>query len=122
MAWQETALNAAADGIADQATHASLHSGDPGASGTNELSGGDPAYARQAVGWGAASNGERQLDDDYTFNIPGGETVAYVGYWTGPTGGTFLGSFALTPEGPYGAQGEYVLLASATKIDAANPD
>src|SRR5699024_9557538 len=108
----EAALNAAADGIASAATHASLHSGDPGASGTNELSGGSPAYARQAVGWDAASNGERQLDADYTFNIPGGATVAYVGYWTDATGGAFLGSFPLTAEGPYGAQGEYVLLAS----------
>ena len=116
MAFNSAGLNAAVDGIATEAAYVSLHSADPGTTGTSELTGGSPAYARKAATWAAASAGERALSADLTFDVAAGSTVAYFGLWDAATAGNFLGGFAVTSE-TYGAQGEYVLLASATKLD-----
>lgn len=72
-------------------THASLHSGFPGNSGANEISGGSPAYARKAVTFDAASGGSRAQSGTAVFDVPGSTTVRYIGFWTALTGGTFLG-------------------------------
>lgn len=80
-----------------------------------EISGGDPAYARQAVTWTSASDGTIRPDADLTFNIPSGTTV---GGWRGydaSTAGTDYGGADLTEES-YASQGEYTLLASGTGI------
>lgn len=72
-------------------THASLHSGFPGAGGANEISGGAPAYARKAIGFGAAAAGVRSQSASIQFDVPAGTTVRYVGFWDALTGGNFLG-------------------------------
>lgn len=79
--------NAALGGLA--VTHASLHSGHPGDSGANEISGG--GYARVAVTFAAASGGVRAQTGSADFTVPAGATVQHVGFWTALTGGTFLG-------------------------------
>lgn len=64
----------------------SLHTDHPGGSGTsNEVSGGSPAYARQAAVMNAASGGQRSLNADVAFDVPAGD-VAVIGFWnsTGP--------------------------------------
>lgn len=72
-------------------SHISLHSGDPSTTGANELTGGSPAYARQAIAWGAASGGSKAMTGTETFDVPASTTVYYVGFWSALTSGTFWG-------------------------------
>ena len=92
--------------------NASLHSADPGATGTSELTGGTPAYARIAPTFNAAASASRALNANLVFDVPAGATVAYVGYWNGAT---FLGSDPVTNES-FAGQGTYTLLASGTTL------
>lgn len=71
-------------------THASLHSGFPGISGANEITGGSPAYARKAVSFNAASGGSRAQAGSAVFDVPGATTVRYVAFWDALTGGNFI--------------------------------
>lgn len=96
-----------------EVTHVSLHNGAPGTTGANEISGGSPAYARQAESFAAAANGETAFASDVTFDVPA-ITVMHVGYWTAVTAGTFLGSDPVTNE-VFAAQGQYKVLAG-TKV------
>jgi len=66
---------------------ASLHSGFPGLTGANEISGGAPAYARKAVSFAAAAGGSRSLSAAVTFDVPA-TTVRWFGFWVS---GTFVG-------------------------------
>ena len=87
----------AASGYVAAATHMSLHTADPGATGVNEVTGGAPAYARVALTWSAGT-----VDGVYTatlassFNVPASVTITHVGLWTAATGGTFLDKAAVT--------------------------
>lgn len=77
MTFTVSALNDAANGV--DAGAISLHTGDPGAAGTqNEITGG--GYARQNATFGAASNGQR-VSNQVTFSIPPATTVAWVCVW-----------------------------------------
>lgn len=88
--------NSACDGIASATTHISLHS-TLSDTGTNELSGGSPAYARKPVVWSTASSGQRANQASLTFDVPSASTVLAFGMWTALTGGTFLGWMPLNP-------------------------
>jgi hypothetical protein len=70
----------------------SVHTADPGTTGTSEATGG--SYARQQNSWGAVSGGSI-VGTGKTFT-PGAGTFTYGGYWSAATGGTFLGGFAIT--------------------------
>lgn len=61
----------------------SLHDGDPGETGANEVTGG--AYARQSAGFGAAAAGAvaNTTVIDYA-NMPG-VTVTHAGVWSSST-------------------------------------
>jgi hypothetical protein len=81
--------------------YASLHSA-YSATGTSELSGGSPAYARQAVTWSSAAAGSKaSASIASVFNIPAASTVAFVGLWSAVSSGTFAGM------GPAGAGTQY---------------
>lgn len=70
---------------------ASLHTA-YSATGTNELTGGSPAYARQAVTWSAASGSSKaSASVAGAFNVPAAQTVAFVGLWSLVSSGTFAG-------------------------------
>lgn len=103
------------DQLASRALYLSLHSADPGSGGANEVSGGSPAYAREAVTWDAASSGELTTSGSVTFDVPAGD-VAHVGLWSASSGGgTFYGSGALTRE-TFAAQGTYELTAVTVRL------
>lgn len=108
MALNNNAKNAMLDHLASLADFASLHSADPGTTGTNELSGGSPAYARKAITWNAAAGGSLDNNANPVFDVPPLTTVSWAGLWTEATGGTFLGSIDLTDEAFVG-QGLYTL-------------
>jgi hypothetical protein len=93
-------LNAAVNGIAAAADRISAHTGDPGSTGINEVTGG--SYARQTTTWGAASGGAR-VGSQVTIPIPAATNVTYWGLWS--SGGTFHGGFALADNEDFGAGG-----------------
>ncbi|WP_084963747.1 hypothetical protein [Thermoactinospora rubra] len=80
-------------GIAGAITHIGVHTlTDPG-TGANasagEVSGGSPAYARQAVAWGTPGTpGPGQVSNTgaLTFDIPAGSTVGFLTFWNAATG------------------------------------
>jgi hypothetical protein len=75
---------------------ASLHTA-YSTSGANELTGGSPAYARIQLGtsgadWSAAGSSIKLLGTaPAAFNVPASTTVAYIGFWSTLTAGTFAG-------------------------------
>lgn len=79
----------------------------------NELSGGNPAYARQSVTWTQAVDGVIRPTGDISFNIPAGKTVA--SWFVADNADTVHGSGTLTQE-TFNNQGEYVLLAATSGI------
>lgn len=105
----------ALDAFAAAAGFASLHTATPNGSGSNEVAGGSPAYARVAITWGAAAGGSVALSSSPTFNVPAGTTVAFVGFWTLITGGTFLGYIDVTDE-VFAGQGTYVFSSGSVTL------
>lgn len=72
-----------------------LHTGDPGASGTANVS--TTVTARVVGTWAAASGGSKSLSSNSVFAAASGsETITHVSVWTTITTGTFKESLALT--------------------------
>lgn len=69
-------------------THLGAHTAFPGDAGSNEVTGGSPAYARKAATFGAAASGTKATTDAQTFDIPGSTTVAWLSGWTASTAGS----------------------------------
>ena len=72
------------------ATHGSLHTA-YSSTGTNEVTGGSPAYTREAATWAAASSRSKATSASMVFDVPAGTTVRWVGFWDAVTTGNFLG-------------------------------
>lgn len=117
MAFQDAALNAAVDGIAAIASHASIHTADPGGTGTAEQSGG--GYARQAVTWSAASGGARSANATLSFSAVASTNAAYVGLWSALTVGTWYGGDAITGDTTFNATGDFDLTTLTIAVAAA---
>lgn len=98
---------ALATAYGNTAAYVSLHTANPGGTGSFEISGGSPAYARIALTWAAGSNGT--VTATAVFNVPGGTTVTYAGLWTAVTGGTFLDAGPLSNSTTFGTQSQYTL-------------
>lgn len=95
------------------ATHASMHTADPGTTGASEVSGG--SYARQAITWQDASGGSKTLTATVTFQIPPSVTITHSGTWSALTSGTWRGGGALSASEVYSAAGgTYTLTLTAT--------
>jgi hypothetical protein len=73
----------------------SLHSA-YSTTGTNELTGGAPAYARKGATFGAAAAASKASSAGVTFDVAAGSTAAWVGRWDASTAGNFHG---MTPAG-----------------------
>ena len=71
-------------------TQASLHTAFPGTTGTSEVTGGAPAYARKNITMGASSGGQRTLSAAVTFDVPA-TTVRWIGFWNAAV---FIGTAA----------------------------
>lgn len=106
MPYSTAGKNAMLTHLAGVAVYASLHTADPGDSGANEVSGGSPAYTREAITWNAASGGSLDNNANPSFDVPAGTTVTHLGLWSAATAGTFYGSVAVTSE-TFAAQGVY---------------
>jgi hypothetical protein len=80
----------------------SLHNGDPGATGANEISGG--GYARVAPTYSVDGDGDLTLDAPVAFVGTASQAVTHAGLWGG---GTFRGGFALSGDAAFSTGGEY---------------
>lgn len=84
-------LDAMDESIATGMKFGSLHTA-YSTTGTNEVTGGSPAYARKALTWSAASGGSKALAATLpTWDVPAGTTVSWIGAWDAVTVGNFLG-------------------------------
>jgi hypothetical protein len=108
MPYSTLGKNAMLDALGALAVFVSLHSGDPGDNGANEISGGSPAYARKAITWNAAASGSMDNSNVPVFDVPAATTVSYVGFWSAVTNGTFYGAANVTDE-VFANQGTYTL-------------
>lgn len=94
MPFNDPAKNVMLDALDEsvtQITHVGVHTlTDPG-TGTNanagEATGGTPAYARQAVTWGAAASGQKTNTGALTFDVPAG-TYGFFTFFNAATGNT----------------------------------
>jgi len=86
-----------------KANYGSLHTADPGTTGTSEVTGGSPAYARKVITWAVPSGGSVS-GGTITFDVPAG-TFTHIGYWDAVSAGTFVGGYPLQASMTYGAQG-----------------
>ena len=83
----------------------SIHTGDPGTNGANELTGGD--YVRVQSVYPAAVSGAASIPGA-TSSIPSGSVITHWGRWTSQTGGTFFTGGALPNGGDtFGSAGTY---------------
>lgn len=103
MALSITARNALADAIANGATWVSVHSSDPGTTGTGELS--TSPYARKQTTFAAASGGDR-VGSQVTVDVPVGGPYGWFGLWSAVSGGTFFGGGTLTPAETFAGTGQ----------------
>jgi hypothetical protein len=79
---------------APAAVYAKLHTGDPGEDGTSNAAGNT---TRQAVEFGAASNGVISLTNSPSWtNVSTTETYSHISLWDNSTAGNCLGSGALS--------------------------
>lgn len=85
------ALEALDESVGAGARFFSAHTAWPGTSGTAELTGGSPAYARKAATWNAAASGSKALNAAVTIDVPALTTVKFTGLWDALTAGNFLG-------------------------------
>lgn len=109
-------LNVAANAWAAATDNARLHSGDPGAAGTNNVAASGP----EAVAWGAASNGDVSLTGTpivFTGGTPSGDCT-HISFWDGVPGvGVHMGNFPLTGDQTFNAAGEYEVDSGTIDFD-----
>lgn len=106
------------DHLGTEAVFVSLHDGDPGDTGANEISGGSPAYARKAIAWASANGGSMaKTATNPVFDVPAGKTVKYVGHWSLVTGGVWSGAAPVTNE-VFAGQGTYTLTGDTLDLNA----
>jgi len=117
MPYTTAGKNIMLDGLAVKIGLLSLHTADPGTTGTNEVSGGVPAYARKATTWFPASGGNLDNNTNPIFDCPGGITVTYVGFWSNDATPVFLAS-GLIASATFPSQGTLTLTDADLDLNA----
>ena len=113
MAFTNASKETAALAVTATGAYISLHTADPGTTGTSEATGGSPAYARKLTTWtGGASDGSVP-GSQVTFDAPAG-TYTYIGIWSAATSGTFVAGFALSSSAILSAQGQVLVTPTVT--------
>lgn len=111
----DTAKNAMLDQLGTLVGYVSLHTADPGATGTSEVTGGSPAYARKAVTWASAATHSKSSNNTQVFDVPASTTITHLGYWSASSGGTFYGSRPLDTNQTFATQGTYTVASGITE-------
>lgn len=97
------------------ALYLQFHTGDPGASGTANVSTG--IAARNQITWNAPSGGSMTLSSLANYTSSGTETETHWSWWTASSGGTFVRSGALTAPIPV-INGSVISWSSLTVADS----
>jgi len=103
----DTGKNALLNGLAASVSWVSLHTADPGLSGSAEVTGG--AYTREGATWAAAASASVSTSASVVFDVPGSTTIDHLGYWSASSGGTFFGSRGLDTAQTYATAGTYTI-------------
>ena len=103
MALNSSGLNVAGNALKTAITHLSLHTANPGTTGTNPS-----AAARQPVTWTVTNGNLSASNISFTGGASSGP-VTHVGYWSAVTGGTFYGADNLTGDTTFNSAGEYIV-------------
>lgn len=103
------------DAIAAAIDYLSLHTDIVGSGSGGEVTGGSPAYSREATAWAAASGGSVALSNTPVFDVPAGTTVKRVGFFSASTAGTYYGDAEVTDE-VFAAQGTYTVSSGSIAI------
>lgn len=113
MAFTNASKETAALAVTATGAYISLHTADPGTTGTSEATGGSPAYARKLTTWtGGASDGSVP-GSQVTFDAPAG-TYTHIGIWSASTAGTFVAGFALSSSAILSGQGQVLVTPTVT--------
>lgn len=105
MALNDAGLNAMGDGLAAVVTHASIHTADPGTTGTSESSAG-----RQAVTISVSAAGVMTLTNVAFTGGASSGAVFSIGFWDASTAGNFYGDQAIeTGDTTFNAAGEFTV-------------
>jgi hypothetical protein len=107
MPLNDGAKNAMLNALGALIGYISLHTADPGTTGTSEETGGSPAYARKAATWNSAATHSMTSSNQQVFDVPA-STVAWIGFFSTLTTGTFYGSADVTDE-VFAGQGTYTV-------------
>ncbi len=92
MPYNAGAKNAMLDALGTIVDYCGLHTDIPDATGSNETSGGSPAYARKAITWAAASSGSMAKNGTSpVFDVAAAVTIFFVGWWDAVSAGNFYG-------------------------------
>ena len=100
---------------ADAALYAGLFTTDPAASAGTEVTGGSPAYKRQALTWTTGAT-DGQVSASATFDVPAG-TVKSVGYFDAATGGNWVGTADIADQA-FSAQGQLTVSMTYTQAQS----
>lgn len=94
MAFTNATREASALAVTGAGSWISLHTADPGTTGTGEATGGSPAYARKQTTWTGGTADGVVNGSPVVFDVPAG-TYTHIGVWSAATSGMFVGGFAL---------------------------
>jgi hypothetical protein len=92
MAFTTASKDAAVNALTALGNWISLHSADPGTTGSSEVAG----VTRIQTTWGASSSGTASGSQVTFASVPAG-SYQFYGVWTAQSGGTFRWGFALAP-------------------------
>lgn len=93
------------------AKYISLHTGNPGTTGANEVAGG--AYARIPTTWGAISGGS-VTGSQVTINVPVSTTISYWGLWDAVSSGNYYDGGQLPVAVTFNVAGTYLITVTLT--------
>jgi len=109
MSFTNASKDAAVNALTALGTYISLHTADPGTTGTSEQAG----TTRQQTTWGSSSSGTASGSQVTFSSVPSGSYTHY-GVWTASTGGTFRWGFALSPGVTLSASGTVLMTPRVT--------
>jgi hypothetical protein len=96
------------------ALYVSLHIGDPGDAGANEVTGG--SYARQPIAFGTVAAKGCSNSADINFTLMPTATITHIGIWSASTAGTFWWGGPLGANKTVGAGDTFKLAAAAVTV------
>src|ERR1035438_7599162 len=109
--YNNTSKDVALTAIGAAAAYISLHTADPGTTGTSEVSTG--TYARVQTTWGTAA-ASSMTGSQVTINVPASTTITYWGVWTAVSGGNYYEGGALPASETYTSAGTYLCTPTLT--------